>query len=135
MNNIVLKNNFIELRPSEKDRPKSYVSFEVVDVVSSQHLFEIFTEGENLTDGYFKMQFSSNINNNKKELIIEAIKLFVDFCFMSWPINKIYYETYQNDTSIIKMLIDYGFKVEANLFEDCYIDGKYIDKIILALYR
>ena len=135
MNNIILKNNFIELKPSEKDRPKSYVSFEVVDVVSSQHLFEIFTEGENLTDGYFKMQFSSNINNNKKELIIEAIKLFVDFCFMSWPINKIYYETYQNDTSIIKMLIDYGFKVEANLFEDCYIDGKYIDKIILALYR
>ena len=135
MNNIVLKNNFIELKPSEKDRPKSYVSFEVVDVASSQHLFEIFTEGENLTDGYFKMQFSSNINNNKKELIIEAIKLFVDFCFMSWPINKIYYETYQNDTSIIKMLIDYGFKVEANLFEDCYIDGKYIDKIILALYR
>lgn len=135
MNNIVLKNNFIELRPSEKDRPKSYVSFEVMDVASSQHLFEIFTEGENLTDGYFKMQFSSNINNNKKELIIEAIKLFVDFCFMSWPINKIYYETYQNDTSIIKMLIGYGFKVEANLFEDCYIDGKYIDKIILALYR
>ena len=135
MNNIVLKNNFIELKPSEKDRPKSYVSFEVMDVASSQHLFEIFTEGENLTDGYFKMQFSSNINNNKKELIIEAIKLFVDFCFMSWPINKIYYETYQNDTSIIKMLIDYGFKVEAKLLEDCYIDGKYIDKIILALYR
>ena len=135
MNNIVLKNNFIELKPSEKDRPKSYVSFEVMDVASSQHLFEIFTEGENLTDGYFKMQFSSSINNNKKELIREAIKLFVDFCFMSWPINKIYYETYQNDTSIIKMLIDYGFKVEAKLLEDCYIDGKYIDKIILALYR
>ena len=135
MNNIVLKNNFIELKPSEKDRPKSYVSFEAVDVASSQHLFEIFTEGENLTDGYFKMQFSSNINNNKKELIREAIKLFVDFCFMSWPINKIYYETYQNDTSIIKMLIDYGFQVEAKLLEDCYIDGKYIDKIILALYR
>ena len=81
MNNIVLKNNFIELKPSEKDRPKSYVSFEVVDVASSQHLFEIFTEGENLTDGYFKMQFSSGVNNSKRELIIEAIKLFINFLY------------------------------------------------------
>ena len=134
MSNIVLKNNFIELKPSENDRPKSCVNFEVIDVASAQNLFEIFTEGENLTDGYFKMQFSSGVNNSKRELIIEAIKLFINFCFMSWPINKIYYETYQNDTSIIKILMDYGFKVEARLFEDCYIDGKYIDKIILAVY-
>lgn len=135
MDNIILNNDFIALVPSNIERPKSYVNFDVIPHSYSNPIFEVFSEGENLVDGYFKMRFLFNDRIIDDRLVNETIKLFTNFCFMAWPINKIYYETYQNEIELVKQLINNNFKMEARLQEDAYIDGKYVDKFILATYR
>ena len=113
MDEIILENDILKLNASKCDRPKSFINFDVIDNQTSQQLFEIYTENENLIDGNFKMNLSMKDKDIDIKKIIEAVNLFKDFIFMSFPIHKIYYETYQNDIKLIKALMENGFNISS----------------------
>lgn len=135
MENIKLENNTIRLLPSKIERPKSYINLDVKEKATDKIMLEIYTEGENLIDGNLKIRCNLIENNVSDEYIKEAIEIFLNFCFCSIPINKVYYEAYQNENNLIKNLMKIGFKIEADLKEDFYVEGRYVDKVILAYYR
>lgn len=135
MNEIILETNLVKLDTSRTEQSKSNINFDIIDKTNNQRLFEIYTENENLIDG----RFSINLNLYKKEIqdekFKEALQLFVKFIFMNFPIHKIIYTTFQNNQTVINRMIEIGFNIEANLKEDMYMNGKYIDKIILSILR
>ena len=135
MKEIILKNTLIELVASATENTKSEVNFDVLDVKTKKKLFEIYTDNEDLLNGHFEFiinDVSEKCDDRKME---EALKLFVDFLFISFPIHKICYKTNQKNISTIKILMKLGFEVEACLKQDIYLDGEYVDKIVLAIFR
>lgn len=140
MEDIILENKVIKLTASENERIKSLVNFGVLDKSSNKILFELYSESDNLTDGNIKIKVNylknEIIQNERiKENLKDAIKLFTDFCFMNWPLKNIYYETYQNDILTINVLMELGFVVEANLKQDYYYEGSFINRMILTLSK
>ena len=140
MEDIILENNVIKLTASKNERIKSLVNFGVLDKSSNKILFELYSESDNLTDGNIKIKVNylkneiiqnESIKNNLKD----ALRLFTEFCFMNWPLKNIYYETFQNDILIINVLMDLGFVVEANLKQDYYYEGNFINRMILTLSK
>jgi hypothetical protein len=86
-------------------------------------------------NGHFEFiinDVSEKCDDRKME---EALKLFVDFLFISFPIHKICYKTNQRNINTIKILMKLGFEVEACLKQDIYLGGEYVDKIVLAIFR
>ncbi len=140
MEEIILENNEIKFVASKNERTKSLVNFGVLDKSSNKILFELYSENDNLTDGNISIKVkycqNDNIQNeNLNKTLRDSIEMFVNFCFANWPLKNIYYQTYQNDTSTINILMKIGFVVEANLKDDYYYEGKYISRIILTLKR
>lgn len=138
MEEISLENKEIKLTASKNERIKSLVNFSVLDKSSNIFLFELYSENDNLVDGNIKIKVNylrSEMIKNVKEKLKCAVKLFTDFCFINWPLKNIYYETYQNDILTINVLMELGFVVEANLKQDYYYDGKFINRMILTLHK
>lgn len=135
MKEIVLKNELIELVASKSDNTKSEVSFDVIDVKTKKRLFEIYTESEDLLNGHFSFVINNLADKASDNKVEAALLMFINFLFMSFPIQKICYTTNQKNILIIKTLMKIGFVVEACLKQDMYIDGEYVDKIVLAIFR
>lgn len=136
MDNIKLNSNVIKLEASTINRSKSYINFDAIDCESNSRIYELYTTNENFIDGVFKMDiYLFNNENIEEHKLKEAIILFTEYVFNNFPIHKIQYDTYENNSKIIKILQEIGFEVEAKLLEDCYIDGKYINKIILSTFK
>ncbi len=81
---------------------------------------------------YVKIFFNDAMN---KESYIEGCSLLFNYVFTMMPIRKIYYEIFEYEINNIKFIKNIGFKLEANLKEDKFFNGKYNDKYILSLYR
>lgn len=136
MEELVLEDNKIKLVASKTASPKSLVNFDIINKDSNQVIYQIYTQNENFIDGVLKVDIVSKEENDfKEEYFKNAINMFCKFIFNSFPVNKIQYETYENNFNLINMLEITGFEIEANLKEDSYIDGKYISKIILSIFR
>lgn len=87
-------------------------------------------------DGYLYIKININNNGNEnKEMLIEACVLLFDYIFTMMPVRKIYYEVFEYEINYFKFIKNMGFKLEANLKEDKFFNGKYNDKYILSLYR
>lgn len=86
----------------------------------------------NKVDGYI---YITAILEKQKKLNEEALKLFIEYIFICFPIRKIYCEIYGNHNNKLDVFQTIGFNEEAILDEDVFFDGKYYNRYILALYR
>ena len=94
----------------------------------------IYCYNYNSYNGYIYIKiFINDIVNN--ESYIEACSLLFNYIFSMLPIRKIYYETFDYEIDNLKFIKNIGFRLEANLKEDKFFNGKYNNKYILSLYR
>ncbi len=132
MRSLILENDYIKLRCSNSNL-KSYVSFDVINKEKNEISYRLCTTNENFIDGVCNLEIE--IISNEDKTLLDAIKLFIDYVFYSIPIHKIEYITLEENIKTIKLLGLIGFKIEANLKNDSYLNGKYQDKIILGLLK
>ena len=67
---------------------------------------------------------------------VEAMALFLRYCFCLWPLRKIYLETPEYNLGQFASALEAGLlKEEGRLRGDRYFNDNYWDLVILALYR
>lgn len=132
MDELVLENDYLKLKGSSYNS-KSDVSFDVIKKDTNKVIFRMYTMQEDLVDGVFSFEIEKI--DNEDELLIAAIKMFINYIFYSFPIHKVEYTTLKSNEWIIRILVSIGFKIEADLKRDSYFDGSYQDKIILGLLK
>lgn len=90
----------------------------------------------NKIDGYIYIDVFL-YEEQKEDVLIESCILLLNYLFTCFPIRKVYYQTndYLLEKLSIKILKKLNFKLEANLKNDVFYDGRYCNKYILALYK
>lgn len=64
-----------------------------------------------------------------------ATKLFIHYLFDYYNLNKIYLWVRYDNQSAINLYQNIGFKKEGHLRQDHFIDGQYIDVILMGLLK
>jgi len=65
----------------------------------------------------------------------QALKLLLYFAFYDLNLNRIFLQVFQDNIAALKVYSKIGFLKEGVLRQSAYIDGKYIDVIIMGLLR
>jgi RimJ/RimL family protein N-acetyltransferase len=65
----------------------------------------------------------------------EVAKLLIQFAFEEMNLKKLYWGVFTPNIGSRKCCEKAGFKLEATLKNDIYIDGKYFDTLIYSLFR
>jgi RimJ/RimL family protein N-acetyltransferase len=68
-------------------------------------------------------------------LIAEGALLVFHYAFMTWPLRKIYMETSEDSLRRFGSGLGSFFSEEGRLREHTYWNGRYIDVVIVAVYR
>ena len=70
-----------------------------------------------------------------RNIITEAGKLLIKYGFMELNFHKLYSGVFTPNTRSLRAAEKLGFKEEAVLKEDVYVDGAYVDTHIFALLK
>lgn len=70
-----------------------------------------------------------------KEIAVEALKLILNYAFVDLNLHKVYAGIFTPDIRSKRLFEKLGAHHEATLKEEGYIDGKYYDTEIFALYK
>lgn len=67
--------------------------------------------------------------------LAEGIVLFVNYCFSTWPLRKLYAEAVEYNLHSFRTVADRYCVEEGRLRDHYFLQGRYWDKVTLALYR
>lgn len=67
--------------------------------------------------------------------MVGAVALAIDYIFNGWPIRKIYFETAEYNFVQFDGAVGRFLEEEGRLREHVFLNGRYWDQIILALWR
>lgn len=70
-----------------------------------------------------------------KDIAPEVSKLLIDYGFEELNFHKIYVGIYSPNKRSLRTAEKIGFKYEATLREQIYIEGEYVDEIKLAIFK
>ena len=135
--NIEDKNNLQDSAAIlEKREQQKHMELLIMLKSCNKKLGRIYSYNYNKIDGYIYINLIFN-EEEDEEIILEACDMFTNYLFTCFPIRKVYYETcdYLLEKINIKVLKKLKFKLEADLKEDSFFNGKYYSRYILALYR
>ena len=65
----------------------------------------------------------------------DALLAFIRYLFSIFPLNRIWLGTYSYNQRALRAYEKVGFKREGILREDAYIDGKFVDSVVLSILR
>jgi RimJ/RimL family protein N-acetyltransferase len=65
----------------------------------------------------------------------QALKILLYFAFYDLNLNRIFLQVFQDNITALKVYSKIGFVKEGVLRQSAYIDGKYIDVIIMGILR
>lgn len=66
---------------------------------------------------------------------VVATLLSLRYCFETWPVRKVYFETHSGNIDQFGSGIGKLFDLEATIPEHQWFSGAWVDKIVLATYR
>lgn len=67
---------------------------------------------------------------------IEAFKLFLGYCFKTFPLRKVYAEVLEDNLTQFRSVVSQGLaKVEGQLKEHEFCNGRYVDQFIIAFHK
>jgi RimJ/RimL family protein N-acetyltransferase len=70
-----------------------------------------------------------------KGIISQALKLFTEFAFTNFELNRIFANVFEGNTASEKVLLKCGYKKEATLKKAVFKEGNFIDQYIYALLK
>ena len=65
----------------------------------------------------------------------DALTIFIRYLFTNFSLNRIWLGTHSYNQRALRAYEKVGFKREGVLREDAYMDGKFIDTVVLSLLR
>jgi ribosomal-protein-alanine N-acetyltransferase len=65
-------------------------------------------------------------------IMTEVIPAFADYCFVKFPLHRIYAEPYANNPASARVLEKSGFVLEGRLKNNAFKDGKLLDSLLYA---
>jgi RimJ/RimL family protein N-acetyltransferase len=71
----------------------------------------------------------------KRGVSIEAVLLFCNYLFSTWPFRKLYMEISEFNIELIGSGKGRNFEIEGRLKDHEFYKGRYWDKLTLAVYR
>ncbi len=70
----------------------------------------------------------------RKGITKEVLSEFLHVLFREYPLRKVFLEVTELDEPLLSVAQKVGFKEEARLLDNKYIDGNYRDLVILSIY-
>jgi RimJ/RimL family protein N-acetyltransferase len=115
------------------------------DSVLAQFVIEGVSEGQpfglvaitsaNFRDGFAYVSALGLPAAQGPGLLIEAVLLAFNYAFLTWPFRKIYMESTEDSFQFFRSGLGRFFQEEGRLREHSFWNGRYIDVLILAVYR
>ena len=115
------------------------------DSVLAQFVIEGMTAGQplglvaitsaNFRDGFAYVSALGLPSAQGPGLLIEAVLLTFNYAFLTWPFRKIYMESTEDSFQFFRSGLGRFFEEEARLREHSFWNGRYVDVMILAVYR
>lgn len=68
-------------------------------------------------------------------LSMEGFDIFLRYLFTAWNFRKLYFEVPEYNSRVLRNSVGAVFAEEGRLRHHIYYDGRYWDRIILAIYR
>ena len=65
-------------------------------------------------------------------IMTEAVAIFTDFCFNTFPLRRIYAEAFANNPASARVLEKAGFIFEGRLKDNVIKDGELLDSLLYA---
>ena len=109
--------------------------FIVEGVSQSQPLGMVAITSPNFRDGYAYLSALGTVEAQGAGLVAEGALLGFHYAFTTWPLRKIYMESTEESYKGFSSGLDRFFQEEGRLLRHTFWNGKYMDTIILAVYR
>ncbi|HWC28319.1 MAG TPA: GNAT family protein [Solirubrobacteraceae bacterium] len=109
--------------------------FVVEDVSGHNPLGLVSVTSPNFRDSYAYISAVGSPDVQGSGLFIESVLLCFNYGFATWPFRKIYMEATETSYSSFKSGLGRLFSEEGRLREHSYWNGRYVDLLILAVYR
>jgi hypothetical protein len=126
--------------PSPEDwaqsRARSVLAeFLVIRRRSGQPLGIVFAYNANLAHGFAYVAVGSFDPSRPSPLFLSGAVLFVNYLFRTWPLRKLYAEVTQYNYERFRSESGRIFRLEGCLRQHFFLDGRYWDEYLLAIYR
>jgi RimJ/RimL family protein N-acetyltransferase len=89
----------------------------------------------NFRDGYSYLSAIGIPQVQGRGVIVEGVMLGYNYAFLTWPFRKIYMETTEESYETFRSGLGVFFTEEGRLRQHTFWNGRYIDTVILAVYR
>ena len=109
--------------------------FVVEDASGQSPLGLVSVTSPNFRDGYAYMSAVGLPDVQGSGLMVEAALLGFNYGFATWPFRKIYMEATETSYASFKSGLGRLFSEEGRLREHSFWNGRYVDLLILAVYR
>ncbi len=108
----------------------------IVEGISTQKAFGLVAiTSPNFRDGFAYMSALGPSETQGLGLIAEGVLLAFHYAFTTWPFRKIYMEATEESYEAFKSGLGRFFVEEGRLKEHVFWNGRYVDLLILAVYR
>jgi RimJ/RimL family protein N-acetyltransferase len=109
--------------------------FVVEDVSGHDKLGLVSITSPSFRDGYAYVSAIGAPEVQGSGLIAEAVLLGFNYAFTTWPFRKIYMEATETSYAYFKSGLGRFFSEEGRLREHSFWNGRYVELLILAVYR
>lgn len=109
--------------------------FIVDGVAARQSLGLVSITSPNFRDGFCYVSAVGTPSAQGSGLIAEAVMLTFNYAFLTWPFRKIYMEVSETSYPAFRTGLGRFFAEEGRLREHAFWDDRYVDVMILAVYR
>lgn len=104
-------------------------------VTSGAPLGLVSITSPNFRDSFAYMSAIGSPAAQGSGLMAEAVLLAFNYAFATWPFRKIYMETTETSYGFFRSGLKRFFREEGRLREHTFWDGRYVDVMVLAVYR
>lgn len=88
-----------------------------------------------LANGFCYIAMVGHPKFERTALVMDGMALFLNYLFSTWPFRVLYGESLEFNLRNFRLASDRLFRVEGQLRNHRYFDGRYWDKWILAVHR
>jgi RimJ/RimL family protein N-acetyltransferase len=89
----------------------------------------------NFRDGFAYLSALGTPDMHGRGLVAEGALLGFHYAFLTWPFRKIYMEATEDSYRAFRSGLGMFFTEEGRLHEHTFWNGRYVDMLILAVYR
>jgi RimJ/RimL family protein N-acetyltransferase len=104
-------------------------------VAGGEPLGLVAVTSPNFRDGFAYISALGTPQMQGSGLVAEAALLCFHYAFLVWPFRKIYMEASEESFAAFRSAKDVLFREEGRLRQHSFWNGRYIDLMILAVYR